>query len=145
MRRALVPLALVLAGCNATMPTGQEAMTENEALAITETARFAQLVGVRVGAEIVDRDPWAGLGTQAWARYNAGTVYWIRPWVNRLGQWNEMSGTFNESVTNVACHEVCHAKTGQAHDVRHWRCMNEHATPTYPEPKAGTVAASEVF
>lgn len=99
----------------------------NELHILAETSRFAGLMGVKVRGEITDT-PYLYGGQVATGWYQGGVAYYYRPHVEKLN-----NNGFAETTTNVACHEVCHAKNPH-HDLAHWECMNKWAVPTYPRP-----------
>ena len=129
--RYLLPLVLLLTACHpygVTSPSG-----EKEALLLSETDRFATLMGVKVRGEISDRQPQsfisAGVTAAGW--YEGGVAYYYRPEIERHMSIEPEAG--KETCTNVAAHETCHA-LHRNHDLAHWSCMNQWATPTYPHP-----------
>lgn len=138
MRRLAAVLCLVVAvpflpACGLSNPTGFEPESEVEIMLLSETARFASLMNVKVRGEIVERYPWASSGQPiptAW--YEGGVAYYYRSMVKLNVSIEVAPG--KETATNVAAHEVCHAKTGSPHDRLHWDCMNTYAFPTYPKP-----------
>ncbi len=125
--RYLLPFALMLSSC-----AGWDVVSpsdEKEALAIRETSRFADLMGVKVHGEITDTLYLVGdKYSTAW--YEKGVVFWYRPGITTL-EVEKTAG--KETISNVAAHEVCHAKYPK-HDLAHWECMAKWATPTYPRP-----------
>lgn len=107
------------------VPTPQ---TEVERLLISETARFAGMLSVRVHGELSDRD-WPD-GRVGW--YEGGVAYYNRAMV---AKWVTVVPTpGHETATNVAAHEVAHAVTGPNHDCLHWTLCAQIAQATYPSP-----------
>lgn len=118
--------ALLLTGCGLHR---LEPVSENEILVVEETARFASQLGVNVRGVITDHlyDTGNGIAT-GW--YSRGVAYYYRPLLSNLRP-DIADGP--EHVTNVAAHEVCHARHGH-HDLAHWECSNRLAVATYPRP-----------
>jgi hypothetical protein len=115
--------------------------TANEELVVSETARFARLLNVKVGAQLTDYQYHVGTSLAAawyvgtYGKGAKGTAYYYQPYIPNLG--NVVNGAYWESVTNVAGHETCHAETGAPHDHAHWACMARVASPTYLDPGVG--------
>jgi len=129
-------LVLALAGCGFHWSVVGPA-DEKEYLLISETARYAGLVGVRVTGEIVDKlspaqaDAQLKTGVTPAGWYDQGVAYYYRPQIRENMSIELEAG--KETVSNVAAHEVCHA-ISYKHDLAHWNCMNKWATPTYSRP-----------
>ncbi len=129
MRAAAVALlALTSAGCgfkwDVVSPTDA---VEGELL--SETARFAGVLGVNVHGVITDELSKAQKLNEPVGFYDGGVAYYYRPNVEKyVGPGKVLS------ATDVAAHEVCHANH-YLHDHAHWACSASIATPTYPEPK----------
>lgn len=135
-RTSLALLALLAAACSAESPTNPDtvpAVTESEAFVLSETARFAGMLNVKVRGEITDYlyavdCPGGGApkGCVAFGWYHRGTAYYHRPSVGR----------YPDQLTAVAAHEVCHA-VSLFHDRAHWCCQKKLGVqPTYPFPVA---------
>ena len=130
MRRwMLVVAAAVLAGCGAVTPTEQPASEVEEAL-VSETARLAGVLGVRVRGEITEKRYITPQG-EATGWYSGGVAYYNRAMVEQ-GVSLEPE-PYHETATNVAGHEVAHA-ISSGHDCLHWTTSARLATPTYPNP-----------
>lgn len=108
---------------------------EVEGLLLAETARHSATLGVKVEGQIVTSCPYTD-GRLGW--YEAGRAYYYRPLVesqvvvargDRCPDYPRC-----EAATNIAAHEVCHAKY-RAHDLAHWTCNNTLASATYPRPE----------
>lgn len=144
MRRVALALALAPLGCLPSAPTF-DAQTEGEALVISETARFAGMLGVRVHGELVDQTrlyPPGQYGCPADAKASCYATGWLEggvAWYYRRGiaeAW-EIGGA--GLVSGIAAHEVAHA-LHLGHDAAHYcEIVRLGAVPTYPPPVAGLV------
>jgi len=125
-------LSILLGGCStaSTWPTLATA-TDVEDMLIVETAHFASLQGVKVRGEITDKWAAGQAASQPAGWYVGGVAYYHRGMVAKWVTIERAAG--HETATNVACHEVCHAKNPH-HDLPHWECMSKWAEPTYPRP-----------
>jgi hypothetical protein len=108
-----------------------------EEMLLAETARFAGQLGLKVRGEITDTiskaQQTSGIpDPTAW--YSGGVAWYYRPRVRETVSLEPEPG--HETATNVAAHEVCHA-VSRFHDLEHWTCQAEIATPTYPKPNGG--------
>lgn len=116
---------LFMVGCGGTSPDSMR-----EAYVISETARFATQLGVRVSGQITDGRGPDGCAGQAgcesgFAWLDGDTAYFNRSWVN---------GDAPDSLlSQVAAHETCHA-IAKDHSLLHWQCSAQLSTPTYPRP-----------
>lgn len=131
----LVMFTVGVACANFSWPT-LSTSTPNEDMLISETTRFAGLMHVNVRGKITDEllpnqlEAQLNSGETPTAWYNAGVAYYYRPRVKYLSIEVEPG---KETCTNIAAHEVCHAKN-PFHNLAHWECMAKWATPTYPHP-----------
>lgn len=134
-RFTLAAFMATLTGCGVSIPTSP-AESPMEQHLVSETSRLAGLQRVEVVGVITEKHysiPYgqqgctAKVGCEALGWYEAGTAYYNRAMVQQhLGE-NFPLGT------DVAAHEVCHAKNPH-HDLAHWECSSKWANPTYPRP-----------
>lgn len=136
MKRAIVVMGVLTAiGCSGSGYTTVEPSSLVEDMLISETSRHAATLKVNVRGEITDHLPSSqvpkpGQGTPSgW--YDGGVAYYYRPMLHVVSIEVEAG---KETATNVSAHEVCHAKHPH-HDLQHWLCSDDLATPTYPKPR----------
>lgn len=131
MKRGAVVPVLVSLGCNFEYSFVEPSGIVEEML-ISETARFAGILGVQVRGEITDKlapnQISAVVTPLSW--YDEGIAYYYRPMLHRVSLTPEAG---KETATNIAAHEVCHSKHF-LHDISHWLCSDDLATPTYARP-----------
>jgi hypothetical protein len=116
---AILVVALAL-GCSAWSPVSSSG-TPQEELVLSETLRFAMVLGVKVHGELTDSIYWVkeynpyyvGEPTYAAGWYQNGVCYYYRPWVVR----QEVS-----VMSSLAAHEVCHSQSLN-HDQQHSQCV----------------------
>jgi len=129
-------VAVLLPGCSkAAQWSPVDPSSDVEGVLISETARFAGLHGVKVRGEITEKlsPAQAASGQNPTGWYEAGVAYYYRPMIAKYVTVEPTAG--HETATNVAHHEVCHAVTGRAHDLAHWKCNGTFgSTATYPAP-----------
>lgn len=141
---SLLVAATLATGCSFRYePTASSSVVE--ATLLSETARAAGALGVRVHGEITDTISKAQqvAGQEdptGW--YSGGVAWYYRPQVARFVSIEPEGG--HETARNVAGHEVCHA-ISSFHDVTHWECMARVAAPTYPRPGVGAVPGAACF
>ena len=132
---AIVALLLVTIGCGTLNRGLVDPDDEIEALLVSETARHAATLGVRVEGQLVSTCPYTE-GRLGW--YEGGIAYYYRPLVEKqvvVARGDRCPDYPRcEAATNIAAHEVCHAKY-RAHDLAHWTCNNTLAQATYPRPE----------
>lgn len=130
--KRFIPFVLLLVGCFRYEPTVATNVLE-EAL-LSETARAAGAMGVRVHGEITDTISSAQRvagrpDPTGW--YQAGVAWYYRPRIEPTVSIDPAPG--KETARNIAAHEVAHAKH-RNHDCAHWCLCNKFAVPTYPSP-----------
>lgn len=142
MRRYGLALGLLATSCGFRYEATAPGNPVEEAL-LSETARAAGAIGVRVRGEITDTISPAQLSPgvpapTAW--YSGGVAWFYRPMIAKYVSIDPEPG--RETARNVATHEVCHA-VSYHHDLAHWECMNTYAVPTYPRPVAADSASAQ--
>jgi hypothetical protein len=115
-------VAIATCACGGSWSPVASSGTEQEALAVSETARAAAVLGVKVDAKLTDSVYWVKAGTwgceglidcKAAAWYTQGTVMWYRPWVVKQDA---------NAIAATAAHEVCHA-IEYNHNAKHAECV----------------------
>lgn len=126
-------LLFALAGCGFEYsPT--RATDEVEAKLVSETAKFAGILGVQVQGKITesitDEQRQALTADTGWSWYDKGTAWYYRPGLNHVSLEPEEGKI---TASQLAAHETCHALANN-HSLLHWQCSAKLSTPTYPRP-----------
>jgi len=133
--RKLLLVALFTAGCGFQWEPLSPSNTIEDLL-ISETARYAGMMGVKVHGEMTDDLTKGQKLQEPLAFYDSGIAWYYRPLVQQhvtIENGNDCPSGTCLRATDVAAHEVCHAKH-PLHDLAHWECSNKWAVPTYPRP-----------
>jgi len=118
--------AVLLAGCGAANPTSSDAVTEKEAFALSEVARFSALLHKNIGAKLSDDGLRIPAGTGACPKdaplgYCSAAAWYLPPVVFWREFVNRESTTFG-NLTDTAAHECCHSLT-RGHNLLLWNCI----------------------